>query len=108
MPGLGNVQADYNSAKATLATLQSAVDAAAAALLAHEQACEVLDADGANPIAEWLRASARLTSAGYKTFGNCGAIAIYARDPSVTRDNTVPNSIGPVTAVPGRGFVLTP
>lgn len=112
---LSNLQGDYSAAKATLATLQTAVDAVATALLAHEQACEALEADGWAQGAAWFRQSAALTTEGYQVFGNCNPVTIYARKPGVARDLSAPNSIGPIISSQAYkdlqalcGFNLTP
>lgn len=112
---LANIQNDYNTAKGTLAALQTAVDAAAAALLAHEQACEVLEADGVSSFAAWFRQSAALTTEGYQRLGNCCPVVIYARDPAHPRDLSAPNSIGPIISSQAckdlqaiSGFILVP
>jgi hypothetical protein len=89
------IQTDYNTAKAALAALQTAVDATAAALLAHEQACQALEADGVSGYAGWFRQAAALTTEGYQPFGNCNSVVIYARKPGVARDPSAVGSIGP-------------
>jgi hypothetical protein len=102
------VQTDYNTTKASLAALQTAVDATAAALLAHEQACEVLEADGVSGLAAWFRQAAALTTEGYQIFGNCNSVTIYARKPGVPRDLSAPNSIGAITSSDGWKSLLFP
>jgi hypothetical protein len=109
------IQTDYNTAKAGLATLQTAVDAVAAALLTHEQNCQLLEADGVSGLAAYFRQAAALTTQGYQTFGNCNSIVIYARKPGVARDPSAAGSIGAVTSCSGYkdlqqifGFNLIP
>jgi hypothetical protein len=102
------IQADYNTAKATLATLQTAVDTAAAALLTLEQNCETLEADGVAGLAAWFRQAAALTAEGYQRFGNCCSVVIYARDPAHPRDLSAPNSIGAITSSDGWKQLLFP
>jgi hypothetical protein len=112
---LGVLQADYNTAKASLATLQAAVDAADAAMFTLEQNCQTLEADGASGIAAWFRQAAALTSEGYQTFGNCTKIVLYPRNPNIPRDPSAASSIGPITACDGyksiqqaSGFAIVP
>jgi hypothetical protein len=95
---VAQIQTDYNTGKAAKAALQTAVDAAAAAWLTLEQACQALEADGASDIAAVLRAQAITSTEGYQVFGNGGSIAIYPRNPSVARDLSAVNSVPPVTA----------
>jgi hypothetical protein len=97
LASMAQCQADYNTGKAALATLQSAVDTAAAALLALEQSAEALENDGVGSIATWLRAQAANTSQGYQVFGNMSHVVVYARNPALARDLSFPNSVGPVT-----------
>jgi hypothetical protein len=102
------IQADYNTAKAALAALQTAVDAAAAALLTIEQANQALEADGVAGLAAWFRQAAALTTEGYQTFGNCNSVVIYPRKPGVPRDLSAPNSIGAITSSDGWKSLLFP
>jgi hypothetical protein len=109
------IQTDYNTAKAGLAALQTAVDAVAAALLAHEQNCQLLEVDGVSGLAAYFRQAAALTTEGYQTFGNCNSITVYARKPGVARDPLAAGSIGPITSCRGYkdlqeifGFNLVP
>jgi hypothetical protein len=112
---LGNLQTDYNNAKTSLAAVQAAEDALAAAMLTHEQNCEVLETDGWSGAASWFRQQAAATSSGYQTFGNGANIVTSARKPGVARDLSVVNSIGPIiSSAPYKdlqalaGFNLTP
>lgn len=90
------IQADYNTGKTALATLQSAIDTAAGALLALEQSAEALENDGASDVAQWFRANAANIPEGYQVFGNMPHLVVYARNPAFARDSSFPGSVGPV------------
>jgi hypothetical protein len=113
MLNTANLQNDYNTAKASLATAQAALDAAAAALLTFEQNCQALEADGAPGIAQWFRQRISTEGLGYQAFGSAPKVTVFART-SAAPDPTISNPYGPVTsndnykAIAATGFVITP
>ncbi len=86
LASFAQVQADYNAAKTALASFQAAVDSAAAALLALNQANQQLKADGCGDVAEFFYEQAIEANQGYSVAEGSARVVIFARDPAKSRN----------------------
>jgi hypothetical protein len=109
MTNLYNIQTDYNTAKAAIATFQTAFNTAASALYNVELAAEQLEADGAGDIATVIRQQAMVMSQGFQKLARSPVVSLFAVDPNFPRDPNAALSVQSVqSTTQGQALRIVP